>query len=486
MLPVKHKVIFILYNMKKSLFRAIKQDSQKIAFDPKAKVNLILFSFDGISFGVFHKLIEEGNNVIIAQLQSKKDLGDEDDEDPEAKRRRLSLYDGILDKRDAHDVLKAMKDIEHKDEWIVWFDFNCMGIMAEQVLAMGFTKGLFPTVEDTTLEKDRNKAKEIIKKHYPDLSLGEVQEFSKVTDALKFLDETDGIYVLKGNSDNDGAKTIVPQGENPDTAKLILKDALEAHTKDYEDGGFILEEKIIDGSEATPQAVFLDGELVFTDVDIENKPIGSGNVSVQTGAMQTLVIQSDFKDKINTIAFPKWVYDQAKKHVGLFIVDAGLIFKDGKAYFTEFCFQRFGYDSFFAEVTMAKSVTDFFVDLFKGKNPLKTKYGVAVRGMNLHKDGKERRVLEGISMSDPDEHTFVFECKKEEEKYVCTGGGWDLVVFTGADDDMEEAVHNAYLTADEFAFEDLYIRPEFDFLSEDYVSSIPNRLDELGDKLFDI
>lgn len=466
--------------MSKSILQA---KNKILKYDQKTALNIVLFSFEGISFSVFHKLIQEGQNVVIAQVQSKKDLGEDDTEDSESKRRRLSLYDGILEKHDAMKVLKEMESVENKDEWLIWCDFNNLGVIGEKILKMGFTHGLIPTTEDTTLEGDRNKAKEIIKEYYPDVSLGEVHEFKSAKDGVKFLEETEKMYVLKGNGDGEGARTIVPYGEDPETAKQILIDALESHSKDYENGGYILEEKIIDGYEATPQIVFFDGEVVFTDVDIENKPIGCGNISLQTGCMQCVVVKTEEKAKINKIAFPKWVYDQAKKHKGLFIVDCGLIFKDGKAYFTEFCFQRFGYDSFFAEVSMSKSITDFFVELFKGKNPLKKDFGVSVRGMNLHKDGKERRVLEGISMTEPDEHTFVFECKMEDEKHVSTGGGWDLVVFTGVSDDFEEAVHDAYVTADGFAFEDLYVRPEFDYLSEDYVSSIPNRFNELRDKI---
>lgn len=457
-----------------------------LEYDESAPLNIIGFTLDGIGLPIYHKLLCEGCNVVVAQIQSKKDLGEEEGEDAEAKRRRLSQYDGILDKQDGKKVLKAMAKIPNKGDWIVFFDFNHMGAFAEKCLEMGFTKGLFPTKEDTALEKDRNSAKEIVKKHYEDLTVAEVSEFRSVKDGISFLEETEQIWVLKGNGDSEGAKTIVPWNDDPELAKQILIDALESHSKDYEDGGFILEEKIIGGYELTPQIVFLDGEVVFTDIDIENKNIGCGNMSVQTGAMQTLVIKSDIGDRINELAFPKWIYDMAKDHKGLFVADAGLICKDGEYYFTEFCFQRFGYDSFFAEIAMSGSATGFFSKVFSGENPLKSDFGVAVRGMNLHKDGKERRVLEGISMmTRDDESTFIFECKVEDDRLVSTGTGWDMVVFTGAADTVNEASEKAYGVADGFAFEDLYFRPQFDFLSFDYQNSIPNRFTELNHDLFE-
>lgn len=461
-----------------------KKDSS-IKYDPRARLNMLWFCADGIGLPICKKLVDEGNNIIIGQVQDLKDIDGDSKEDPEVKRRRLSLYDGILKKRDAFDVLKDMESLNPKD-WIVFFDFNNMGPLAERALEMGFTRGLFPTTEDTALEKDRNSAKSIVEKHYPDMTIAEVHEFSTADEGIQFLEDTDKMYVLKGNGDGDGAKTIVPQGEDSQKAKQIIIDALQAHSADYEDGGFILEEKIIEGWELTPQAVFLDGELIFTDIDIENKCIGSGNNSVQTGAMQTLVVKTKNDEKINKIAFPKWVHDQAKKHVGLFIVDAGIIVKDGKNYFTEFCFQRFGWDSIFAEIAMAGSATNMFEAIFNGNNPLKKEFGVAIRALNMHKDGKERRVLEGVSMNIGDEsNTWPYECKYEEDKYVCTGISWDMVVFSGAWNSVKEAADEAYQALEEFAFEDLYYRPKFDFLSFEYQSSIPSRFTELNHKMFE-
>ena len=446
-------------------------------------LNIIFFSSDGIGFPVAEKLVNEGNNVIVAYVQDLEDI-DGDDEEPEVKRRRLSLYDGILDKQDSRIVLNRMERIKNKEEWIVWFDFNALAPIAENVLDMGFTKGLFPTLDDLELEKDRDLAKEIVKENYKDLNVAEVHDFKKADDGVQFLNETEGLWVLKGNGDS--AKTIVPWNNDPELAKQILIDALEAHASDYEDGGFILEEKIVDGYELTPQIVFLDGKVVFTDIDIENKPVCAGNCSVQTGAMQTLVVKTKLSDKINKIAFPKWIYERAKEHTGLFVFDAGLICKDDRYYFTEFCSQRFGYDSWFVELTMAGSCTDFFRNLFDGKNPLKDNFGIATRGMNLHKDDKERRVLEGVSIvSNAPENTWIFECKKENGRTVCTGGGWDLVVFTGSADSLNKASKIAHETSEQFAFEDLYMRPEFDLLSFDYTSSIPNRFSNLNHKMFE-
>lgn len=442
-------------------------------------LNIIWLSDCGIGFPIAQKLLQEGANLTIGYVQELQTP-----EDPEVKRRRLSLYDGILIKHDIEKLLTQMEKIKNKDQWIVFCDFNSLAPYAERALAMGFTKGFFPLESDLELEKDRDAAKDIVKKYYKELSVAEVHDFKSADDGIAFLEETDAIWVLKGNSD--AAKTLVPWNDDPELTKTILIDALEAHKKDYESEGFILEEKIVNGWEITPQMVWLDGKPVFSDIDFENKTIGSANISVQTGAMQTLVVKTRLRDKINKIAFPEWIHEQAKKHKGLFVADAGIIVKDDKYYFTEFCFQRFGFDSIFAELDMAGSATDFFLDLFDGQNPLRQNFGVSIRGMNMHKDDTERRVLEGITMTTEDpKHTWIFECKEEEEKYICTGCGWDLVVFSGSGGSVEEASAAAYKAVSKFAFEDLFFRPEFDFLSMDYPTSIPNRFTALNDILFD-
>lgn len=441
-------------------------------------LNIIWLTDIGIGLSIAAKLIDEGNNVIIGHAHEMEG------EDPETKRRRISLYDGIVYKQDIEKVLKKMEKIEDKDKWIVFCDFNSLAPYGERALAMGFTKGFFPTEADLELERNRDKAKQIVKENYKDLSVAEVHEFQSAQDGIDFLNETEGIWVLKGNLD--AAKTLVPRQDDPEIAKLDLIDALESHGKDYEAEGYILEEKIIGGLELTPQMVWLDGNVVFTDVDIENKNIAAGNMSIQTGAMQTLVVKSKVKDKINRIAFPEWIHEKAREHTGLFVADAGIICKDGKYYFTEFCFQRFGFDSIFAECDMAGSATDYITKIFNGEDPLKVNFGIATRGMNFHKDGKERRVLEGVSMTPDDpEHTWIYECKKEEDKLVSTGVGWDLVVFTGSSNSINDAVKKAHDVANLFAFEDLYLRPDFDLMSYDYDTSIPNRFSGLNHDLFE-
>ena len=445
-----------------------------------------VFSYDGIGFPVAKKLIDEGADVTVVQIEDEKDLGMDKEKDPEKIRRRMSLYDNVFPKIGLKQALNMLSGVQNREDYFIWFDFNHLWKVSEQVEAMGFIKGLFIRKDDLSYEDDRNKAKDLVEKNYPDVNVAEVHEFKQAQEGIDFLNDTEEVWALKGNSED--AKTKVPSNNDPEKAKKILIDLLESHAKDYEDKGFILEKKIIDAYEITPQMVFWNGIPVYASADIENKPKAAGNEGIQLGCAQNLIVRLDLDDPIVDIAIPKFVHEMAKDRPGIFIWDCGLLFKDGNFFFTEFCAQRFGYDSLFTEIDMAGGARKYFEAIASGVNPLVYRFGAAARGLNEHKDGKERRVLEDIPMSwDDPEHTWVYEMKREEdgEDFVSTGSDWDLVVFTGSGNTVNEAVDNCYGAREEFVFDDMAVRPKFDFMSTDYLSSIPNRFNEFNHQYYD-
>src|SRR5260221_3348589 len=101
--------------------------------EPKKNgLKYIVFTYSGDGCSVAKHLMDEGSDVVVAQFQDKKEyLSDEalkkyeeeekerDEEDiaehKEAERRRLSLYDGLLEKHPEKEILKWMKEIPDKD-----------------------------------------------------------------------------------------------------------------------------------------------------------------------------------------------------------------------------------------------------------------------------------------------------------------------------------------------------------------------------------
>lgn len=434
-------------------------------------------TFEGIGMPVAYRLLKEGHEVVVSQIQDNKELGNGDKEEtPETKKRRLSLYNGVFKKLAMPQMLIQMRAEKDKDNCFVIFDFNNMWKYADIIRGMGYKNGFFPTKKDFESESDREGAKETVKKHYPDLTIGEVHEFKKAQDGIQFLTENvDKMWVLKGNAD--GAQTVCPDTKNQTLAKEEIITNLENNAKDYEGMGYILEEKIVDPIELTPEAIWYNGKLLAITLDIENKPMGAGNRGKQCGCAQNLIIKIDNDSELARIAFPPYIHEEAAKRKGLFVFDAGILCKEGKYFFTEFCSQRWGFDAFFTELAMCDSVGAYFEAIVAGQDPFKYKYGAAVRGFNMDVD-ENRYTMGDRKMSwldDTDENTWIYDMKLKNENPISAGCAWDLAVFTGASNSLELAVDRAYKAEEGFSFSNMIARPKFDFMSKDYPTSIINR-----------
>jgi HEPN domain-containing protein len=432
------------------------------------------FTLDGISLPVAYKLQQEGNEVIVGMVQDQAELQNNDKpEDPEKKRKRLSLYSGIFDIKPASELLKQL--LAHKEDARIICDFNSLWVYGEALEKAGYI-GFFPKKEDHEFEADREKAKEFVKQNYPDIKVAEVNEFKSTEDAKKFLEDAENIYVLKGNSDE--AKTIVPETDDIDMAKEMLISALDEYKTDYEKKGFILEQKIINPIEFTPEIQFFNGVPVMTTVDIENKPLGAENKGVQTGCSQNLVVKTELEDKINKIAFPPKVFEMAKERKGLFVWDISILYDGKDYYFGEFCPQRWGWDAFITELKMCESVSSYFDKVFAGENPLVDTFGVAVRAFVVREGGVPEEVeIEG------GDNCYIYDLKLKGKK-MTTGYTWDTLVAVGSGEDINTATLEAYEEMDKNSFAYKYRRPMFDFLSTEYPDSIPNRYIEINHKLF--
>jgi len=167
----------------------------------------IFFTFEGLSLPIVWRLLNDGEEVYVCQVEDLLIPGKK--ERAEYKNRRMSQYDGLIKKYPPSKMLKAMKSISNKDNYFVFFDFNNLYKYADIVQEMGFGNGLFPTEFDFQMEADRDKAQNFIKKYYPDVKVAERIEFKNIKDAINFINQSDKVWVLKGNSDD--ANTVVPE-----------------------------------------------------------------------------------------------------------------------------------------------------------------------------------------------------------------------------------------------------------------------------------
>lgn len=432
----------------------------------------VLITVWGESLGIAWHLQRAGKEVIVGIVDDLAITGNKP-ENVESEKRRHRIGRGLLDTRKAETLVDQMQGWKDKDEWFVLCDTACLWKLADKL--KDFKYGLFPMKIDDVMERDRDLAKAFVKTNYPLLKIPEVEEFKTVEDGVEFVAESEEFWALKGN-DTD-ARTVVPNCKILDHAKEEIIDALAQDRELYERKGFILERQIRDGVEVCVEAMFWNGEMVSATIDLENKAIGSANIGYQVGCAGNLIHSIPLECDLVKMGIPDAARKIAKKHRGLFFIDANIIFKDGDAYFLEFC-MRPGYDAFVTEMCMAGGPAEFFDALVEGENPLEYAFGVGIRGINLkHEDGLPKPGIRMRWSPEVEDHLWPFGITKDDGAYLDSAFMHDCIVFTGCSDDPEYAAIKAYDVASKFSYDSIYYRPQSDFFSRQYGGNIMDRLD---------
>lgn len=438
---------------------------------------LIITSF-GEGLSIAHHLIMEGKDVLVGMVDDMQSVGEKESEDKDTHKLRWTMYDGILQKMTVEKLMDKVKNFKDKEEWCVLFDFNTQWRYAEEFLKMGFIYGLFPSRLDYKLESDREFAKQFVLKNYPGVKVAEVEEFKDIEGGIEFINESDEFWALKGNDTS--ASTVVPRTKLIENVKAELIDALQAGKESYEKKGFIFERQIRDGLEVCPEMIFMDGKRVASNIDLEDKGFSATDSSEMYGCSLNVIRETPMECPLNEVAFPEAVDKLAKKHQGLFYIDANFIIKDGEYYYLEYCPNRMGYDAVYAEIEMSDGPSNYFNALLHGENPYKRKFGAGKRGF-MQKREEDGTIKDGIAIHFPEElqeHLWFWGCKKGDGKYTNTKGsfgdathGIDLVAFTESSDDIDYAKQKLQEVINQFSFSGLYVRENID--------CICNRLDGL-------
>ena len=424
--------------------------------------NLALFSYTGEGLPIAKKFQNEGGKVLVGIIEDHKDtltkIEDDKPEGKEEKKRRLETYDGVLEKMPAQKLVDLLKNEGNKKEWFIYPDLNHCFKFTSQLEGMGFN-GIFPSEEDRIMEVDRDLAKKFVQENYPMIEESQSFEFKTIDEGERFLEENEEIYVLKGKDEN--APTVLPQSEDPELAREEIIAILEKHQKEYETSGYILEVKISDAIEHTPQAVFKDGELIYTLDDLECKRKYAGDVGEMTGCALDLLFWTEEGNDINEIAFPQKVYEMAKKHEGVFFWDASLYIsqRTSKVYFGEFCSNRPGYNCLYSELTNLDSVMGYFNDLSQGVNPFDKKQKAFTGSIRIFSSEYEPADDTYLSKADiefiykgDDKYFWPMDLKLADKKMLTTGYLEDLAVITGQGDTITELAENLYNNLRQFTF----------------------------------
>lgn len=457
----------------------------------------IFFTFDGGILPVAERLKREGNSVHVCQIENTDDVGvktwitSEHEKKPEVRRRRMSIYSGLLKKTPLRVMMGNLARLskEQRDRCFVVFDHNTLYKISEKVLAMGYEKGLMPTKEDYDREHDRKKAKEFVHKNYPGISRNEQKEFKSIDELLKFILSTKDVWVVK--SDGNFGETVVPGSNDPATSQAEVKDALTLEKADYSKGKLIAERKIPDAIEFAPEMVFWNGKYVYSQVELETRMFGAEDLGPQTGGNQNVVIATREDDPVNQLAFPPAARALAKGRKGMFILDAGILSDGERYYFTEYAGDRWGWGGVFSEMAAAadggKTCTNYFESVMAGRSPYRHDVGASLAVYNLKADTKFPGLGEDgklVIISEKGwENSALCQVKLENGRLATVGYcDYDigpLGYMTGRGNSLREAVESVFKNLKELHIKGMYYRPKSDFLSDNYISSIKRRYDFL-------
>jgi hypothetical protein len=460
-------------------------------------MRFVFFTYDGAIMSVARKLLLEGYEVRVCQIRNASSLGVSswinDSEAMECRKRRLSIYDGFIEKHSIESTLSFLKYQKNKDDFFIVFDYNNQYKISEAVLKMGYQHGLFPMEYDYLMEKDRKMAKDFLRQHYNGVKLKETKEFKKVDDVIKFVQESDKLWVIK--SDGNFAETLVPDKDDLEMGRNQVISELEENRKDFEKGKIMAEEKIMNPIEFTPQMVFYNGEPIYSQIEIETRMFGPLDIGPQTGGNENLIIRTELSSPINNIIFPDVVYKEAKKRKGIYIRDAGILSDGQDLYFTEFAGCRWGWGGIFSELSASMdekgNIGGYFESLKEGMSPYNFDVGVSLALYTLDADNKFVGLPQGdipMTISDHQNDFFLYQIKRNPNKdaMINIGYRWfssaPLGYVVGRGHTVEEAVSYLYNSLHYFSLKGIYYRPKSDFLSKENEKCVLNRLQFLIDK----
>ena len=447
-------------------------------------MKFIFLTYDGVGLSVAHKLLLEGNEVVIAQI---KDLKVATKETEEERQKRLKLYDGILNKEDADKVLEWAKNIENKDEWFVIADFNNLFEYADKFRELGF-KGLLPTKEDWEFEQDKIKAKEFVLQNYNIFSTQEVVEFSKIENALKFLEDTNKIYGVRGF--HELAPVYFPISNYKEVAIEELRNVLTINKEYYEAEGFVLEEKIEDAIEFTPEIIVFDGVPLGMSVCLEVREIGAGNMGRQMEDNASFIVWIE-KDSNAWKKLYKWFFCPALDRIirpnEAVVWSCGVLYSPSrdKFYFSKFYSNKERYNAWFDKLATFPRITDYF-ERISNKMPVyqeDTKpFGASIRVFNGLANSPKKKDLtstDSLIITDINEkNVWMQDVYKKDDKLYTTDYNAELGTITQAGEDWKKlfvAIDNLLNNGRYFVFPSMLYRRYFDLLFNGYLNNLPDR-----------
>lgn len=380
----------------------------------------------------------------------------------------VKFYTKDTDDKEVGDgFFPKVDDWEKEVEWadiIVFDDVLGQGAKAKKLRDQGkFVIGGTPYTDK--LEDDRAFGQEELKKH--GITIIPYKDFTSFEDAINFVKENPGRYVIKPSGQAQNIKGLLFVGEEEDGKDVlqVLNDYNKAWAKKIP--VFQLQKRII-GVEVAVGAFFNGKEFVYPiNVNFEHKKLFPGDLGPSTGEMGTSMFFSG-PNKIFNHTLKKMEPTLAEEgYVGY--IDINCIVNGHGIYPLEFT-ARFGYPTISIQKEgMIMPIGEFLYELARGNNPkLKVRSGFQV-GVRIvvppfpFKDKETFNVKSKDSIiffKRPTEGVHIEDVKLVNGEWLVTGDSGVVLIVCGTGQTMKQAQNQAYHRIKNIIIPHMYYRKD--------------------------
>jgi phosphoribosylamine---glycine ligase len=406
------------------------------------KKNFLFVTLDNLIGDIAWQIAKEGHNVKYYT---------ENEQDKE-------VTDGFVPKVD---------DWEKEIDWadvIIFDDVLGQGTKAKKLREKGKAV-IGGTPYTDMLEDDRAFGQEELKK--VGVSIIPHWDFNSFQDAIKFVSENPGRYVVKPSGEAQNIKGFLFIGEDEEGKDVIqvLNDYNKVCAKKIP---FFQLQKRISGVEVAVGGFFNGKEFIYPiNVNFEHKKLFPGNLGPSTGEMGTAMFWSG----------PNKIFNQTLKkmepklteegYVGY--IDINCIVNSNGIYPLEWT-SRFGYPTIqIQQESMLTPIGEFFYELAHGNSSkLKVKNGFQV-GVRLVVppfpfddqetfDLKSKDSVILFKNNDKREGIHIEDVKLVQDEWVVTGTSGVVLIVCGCGQTMKQAQQQAYSRIKQIKIPHMYYR----------------------------
>jgi phosphoribosylamine---glycine ligase len=404
--------------------------------------NFLFISLDGLIGDIAWQILKEGHNV-------KYYINHPDEKE---------VTDGFVPKID---------NWENEVDWadiIVFDDVLGMGKIAKKLRDQGkLVIGGTPYTDK--LEDDRTFGQEEMKK--AGVSIIPYKDFTSFDDAIKFVKENPGKYVIKPSGEAQNIKGLLFIGEEDDGKDVIqvLDDYNKAWAKKIP--VFQLQKRIM-GVEVAVGAFFNGKEFIYPiNVNFEHKKLFPGNLGPSTGEMGTTMFWSG-SNKIFNQTLKKMEPKLAEEgYVGY--IDINCMVNGYGIYPLEWT-ARFGYPTInIQHEGMLNPIGEFFYDLARGEKAklrIKSGFQIGVRVVvpPFPYDDQETFDVKSkdsvIYFKRPTEGVHIEDVKQVDGEWLVTGTSGVVLIVCGCGQTMKQAQNQAYTRIKNITIPNMYYRTD--------------------------